>query len=80
LLSESPDERGRRELIDFIRRNDSRITVNELRQRNRRFRNKSEAEVSAALKDLVRNGHATRVPATSGKKGGRPADRYTLVD
>ncbi|HEX5471610.1 MAG TPA: hypothetical protein VFW73_06970, partial [Lacipirellulaceae bacterium] len=67
LFAESSEDRGQRELIDWIRRKGGRVTPREVKQAHRQFANVNEAE--AALSDLFNAGFGTwDIVSTATKK------------
>ena len=75
MLSELPDERDRRELIDWIDRKGGSVTAREVQQGHRQYRTAQEAEV--ALIDLVKAGYGHWERTPPGKRG-QPTRRFVL--
>ena len=71
-----PQQRQRRELIEWIAAQGGRVTARRLQQGQRRFRSAEAAK--AALEDLVEAGYGRweDIPTTS--KGGRPSREFQL--
>jgi len=76
-LSESGDERNKRELVEWIDRKGGRVTAREVQQGHRRYHSARDAE--AALDDVFKAGYGRweNVPTTA--KGGRPSRAFRLL-
>jgi hypothetical protein len=77
-LSESVEQRKRRELVELMRRKGGKITVRELMRSSRQYDEAGKAE--SDLDELVRSGVAVKLPVAVGQRGGKPTYVYQLVD
>ncbi|MBI1852640.1 MAG: DUF3987 domain-containing protein [Planctomycetes bacterium] len=77
-LGEGEDERARRELVELIGSKGGSVTVRDLMRASRRFATAEDAEM--ALADLVETGLATREFDDHDGQGGRPVERFRLVE
>jgi hypothetical protein len=77
VLSESDEERERRELVELMQRKGGCVTVRELMRSSRRYRASADA-ARAALEKLVKERLAIPERADSGSAGGCPTTRYRL--
>lgn len=75
---QSPQERQRQELVDWIERRRGRVTVRELTQGPRKFRGETKA-ARAALDELVREGLGRWEDAPARDQGGRPTEYFVLA-
>ena len=77
LLSESDDDRKRRQLIEWIERKGGSVTTRQVQQGCWQFR-ESQQKVEAALNELARTGYGNWHDIPSGPKGGRPRRVFHL--
>ena len=77
MLRETDTERSARELADFIRGKDGRITARQLQQGPRAFRASVEV-AEEALQVLVDAGRGFWEPQPTGEQGGRPTRVFIL--
>jgi len=77
ILSEGDDERGRRELEDYIVQRGGMVSVRDLGRGPRKYRNNADAAF-AALDDLVKRDRGRWAEKPVGPQGGRPAWRFEL--
>ena len=70
MLSESENEKKRRELVDWISQRGGQTTARDLQANNRRYREAGSAE--KALDDLKDAGHGHWQPTAPTSNGGRP--------
>jgi hypothetical protein len=78
VLSESDDDRGTRQLMEWIERRGGTVTVRDLTRGPREYR-ADPKRAAKALGDLVTAGVAVWVHDDHGPTGGRPTDRIRLV-
>jgi hypothetical protein len=78
VLSETDEDRQRRQVLDLIRRRGGTITANDLRRRSRLFATSEDAE--RFLDGLVKAGYGSWRDAGQGEAGGRPTREFTLSD
>jgi hypothetical protein len=76
LLSETDEERDRRQLADWIAKRGGAVTARELQQGHRQYRTAEDAV--AALEDLAEARLGTWQPVPPGSKGGRPYRVFRL--
>ncbi len=79
MLSESDEERQQRRLLDLIRSKDGRITVRQLMQAARQYRDSAEMAKSA-LTELVDIGWGRWEQVQAGLDGGRPSSIFVLIE
>lgn len=75
-FDETDEQQDERQLADWIRRRDGRVTIREVQQGHRRFRTSSDAQ--AALAQLAKAGWGVWEALPSGSKGGRPTEMFVL--
>lgn len=79
-LTETTEQREERELVEWIRTKDGPITVRDLQRGPRRYRDKPET-AKGALDRLVLQGRGRwELKPTDADHGGRPAQRFHLVE
>ncbi len=78
MKTESQQEKERRELVELIRRKGGSISTRELQQSVKAIKTAQDAEVK--LRDLVDCGTCETENVRSGPKGGRPTQRFVLVE
>lgn len=76
LLSETDEERDRRQLADWISKRGGTVTAREVQQGHRQYRTAEDAE--AAMDDLAKAGLGTWQPVPPTAKGGRPHRVFIL--
>lgn len=79
LIAESDDDRERRGLVDWIRRRGGTVTVRDLTRGVWRFRGGGTG-ARQALAELAEAEVGRWVHEPTGKKGGRPVERFELLD
>jgi len=79
LLCESSEVAQRRELIGIVRRMEGRVTVRELMQASRRYRDRAEI-AEAALDALVEAKLGRWERREPGPRGGQPTREFVLAD
>ncbi len=77
VLGESPQTRGRRVLVEWVRARGGRVTGRDLARGPRAYRG-AEAEAERALQDLVAAGWGMWEDVPASKQGGRPTRRFVL--
>jgi hypothetical protein len=75
-LSESDEQRDRRQLVEWIRRRGGAVTVRELQRGRKGYTTSGDAE--AALSELAKAGEGTWEPVPTTVKGGRPSCVFRL--
>ena len=78
MLSETEEERSRRDTVEIVLRLGGSASANDLRKATRKFSTNDEAET--ALRDLVAHGMGTFVSKEIGLKGGRPSEIFKLPE
>lgn len=77
VISESDEQRKRRQLVEWIQRRGGRITVRDMTRGLWEYRGQADA-ARASLNDLIQSRLGRWTGGSSGGKGGRPSETFEL--